>query len=91
MCDLPVPRIEVFQYLGYNGGFARERQLLWYCNIIGVNGEKRHPDQNTWHGNSERKYADRSANDWRTFTGWPVIDRGRVKAFDDPIKEGRTR
>lgn len=84
--ELPTPRIEVFEYLGYNGGFARERIPLFKCVVIGANGTRRPSNPNTWHGYSDPQYAQRDAQEWSEFTDWPVFDLGRRSDRDDPVK-----
>jgi hypothetical protein len=77
--------IYVYQYNGYNGGFAQRRSLLWRCTLIGANGEKKFGgswmSENT--GNVSRHYAERDAAQWAEFLGWPVVDLGRYESFDD--------
>lgn len=87
----PGPRVEVFQYLVYNGGFARERTLLWAYTLVGVDGRRRVDGWNQfdWQGHRDKKFAQRHADDWGAFTGWPVVDRGRVKELDEPLREFR--
>lgn len=76
-------RIEVFQYLGYHGSFARERRLLWKCEAVGLDGERREAD---WHGNPKKKYANQEAKGWHEFTGWPIVELGRNTSKDDELK-----
>lgn len=85
--ELPTPRIEVFEYLGYNGGFARVRIPLFKCVVVGANGVRRLSNPNTWHGYSDREYAQRDAIEWAEFTAWPVFDLGRQETRDDPVKQ----
>lgn len=82
----PIPRVEVYQYLGYNGGFARERILLWVCDVIGVSGERRRACAASWHGNPDKVYALRHAAEKHAFNGWPVFDIGRQEQRDDKPK-----
>lgn len=79
-------RIEVFQYLGYNGGFARERRLLWKAEIVNFKGERRNCDKNSWHGYPEKTHPLKEAEWWSGFLGWPIVDLGRVEGRDDSPK-----
>lgn len=78
--------IEVYQYLGYNGGFARERTLLWKAEIVNAKGARRNCDDNSWHGHPDKKYPMRDAEWWSDFLGWPIVDLGRIRERDDPPK-----
>lgn len=85
--ELPVPRIEVYQRLAYNGGFAVTRKLLWHTRLIGVNGQPRTVDQmQWWSGSEDRQYADGAALDWHEFSGWPIVDLGRAENLDQPAR-----
>ena len=79
---LPIPRIEVSQYNGYNGGFAVQRKLLYRCDIIGVNGTREHVGG--MHGHTDAQYAERDAALGQERTGWPIFNLGRQEARDDP-------
>lgn len=83
--ELPVPRIEVYQYLGYHGTFARERKLLWRCDIVNFSGKREFAG--SWmsegYGTLEKDYAEQYAAEWKDRTGWPVFDLGRQEARDD--------
>lgn len=85
--ELPTPRIEIFEYRGYNGGFATKRVLLHRCELIGANGERRHSRSDSWHGYSTKEHCTKDANEWSAFTGWLVFDLGRLESRDDPIKD----
>lgn len=78
--------VYLYQYNGYNGGFAQRRELLWRCTLVGANGEKRFGGD--WmcegHGNASKQYAEQDAKRWSTFLGWPTVDLGRAEIFDDP-------
>lgn len=78
--------IEVFQYLGYNGGFAHKRTLLWLCRVVGVNG-KPFPDATNWKGCADPIYAESHAKDWESLTGWPVVNLGRHPEYDHGLRE----
>ena len=77
--------IYLYQYNGYNGGFAQRRILLWRCTLVGANGEKEFGG--SWMsegtGNVNKEYAERDAARWAEFLGWPVVDLGRSEDFDD--------
>lgn len=77
--------IYVYQYNGYNGGYATSRILLWRCTLVGVDGEQMFGG--SWmsegHGNTHKQYAERDAARWAKFLGWPVVDLGRATLFDD--------
>ena len=79
------PRIEIYQYYGKFGGFDFAGRLLWKCDVVGVDGSRR--GGGDWmaggHGNPDRKYAQQQAESWATFTGWPVVDLGRVTNHDE--------
>ena len=77
----PNPRIEVYEYFAYNGGFARKRTLLWHFRMYGVNGE-RWTDPSGWNGHQDKSFAVQHAKHWAAFTGWPVVDLGRHEAYD---------
>ena len=81
------PHIQIYQYLAYNGGFAKERTLLWNCDVIGVNGERRNWKQDGWAGHEDKQYAVKRATDASIFTGWPIVEAGRVEALDQPPKK----
>lgn len=79
-------RIELFQYLGYNGGRASKRELLWKAEIVNAKGERRNCDDGSWHGSPNKEYPVRGAQWWSDFLGWPVVDLGRVEERDDKPK-----
>jgi hypothetical protein len=87
--DLEPKTIYVYQYNGYNGGFARKRTLLWRCTLIGANGEKKFGGDwmSEGSGNSDKKYAEQDAKRWSNFLAWPVIDLGRNESFDEIVRE----
>lgn len=80
--------IYVYQYSGYNGGFARKQTLMWKCILVGVNGDKMFGG--SWmsegSGYADKLYADRDAERWSTFLGWPVVQLGRCEQFDSEKK-----
>jgi len=80
--------IYVVQYLGYNGGFARYRQPLWKCVVVGANKEERFGG--SWMsegtGTIEKAYATAAAKSWSGFTGWPIVDLGRDEAYDEEVR-----
>jgi hypothetical protein len=80
--------IYIYQYNGYNGGFARERTLLWTCVLVGANGEKRSGGHwmNEGIGNVDKQYAIDAAKNWSKFLDWPVVDLGRADEFDDVLR-----
>ena len=77
--------IEIFQYKGKFGQYATRLQLLWKCEVVGVNGERR--DGGDWMaegcGNPKKKFAEQDAQAWHEFTGWPIVDLGRVTKEDE--------
>ena len=77
--------IYIYQYKGYNGGFAISRRLLWRCTLIGVDGQKKFGG--SWMseniGNKSKEYAERDAAQWSKFLGWPTVDLGRYEEFDE--------
>lgn len=79
------PRIEVLQYLGYNGEYAQKRELLWRCDIVGVSGERERGGK--WmddaRGHPDKKYALQDAATWHKRTGWKVLDWGRCSDQDE--------
>ena len=89
---LPVPRIEVLQYNGYNGSFARERTLLWKCVIVNASGRREHGGDwmSEGHGYVDRRYAEQDAQTWRARTLWPVFNLGRQPQHDDTPKDQRS-
>lgn len=80
--------IYVYQYNGYNGGFAQKRTLLWRCTLVGANKEERTGGDfmSEGHGYQNKRYADRDAADWAEFLGWPIVELGRCEHFDDEPK-----
>ena len=64
---LPVPRIEVVEFMGKNGGFAIHKQRMYKCVAVGVSGKRE------GYGYTDQKYATEEANEWRLLTGWPVF------------------
>ncbi len=86
--NLPTPRIEVIQYNGFNGGFARERTLLWKCVIVNASGKREFGGD--WMsdglGYLDKKYAEQDAEKWRVRTLWPVFDLGRQPQHDEVPK-----
>lgn len=86
--SLAFPRIEIFQYEAFNGTFARERSLLWNCEIVGANGRRRNCEDQMigWRGHTCKAHAERYAKIWSEFTGWPIVDLGRAENRDDPEK-----
>lgn len=86
--NLPVPRIEVLQYNGFNGGFARERILLWKCVIVNASGQREFGGDrmSEGHGNVAKKYAEQDAEKWRVRTLWPAFDLGRQPQHDEAPK-----
>lgn len=89
MVALQNKTIYVFQYAGYNGGFARTRSLMWKCLLVGVDGARRHGGDwmSEGYGYKDKQYADKDASDWATFLGWPIVNLGRCEDFDDRVKE----
>lgn len=83
--NLPVPRIEILQYNGFNGGLARERTLLWKCVIVNASGQREFAGDwaSEGHGTLDKKYAERHAEKWRVRTLWPVFDLGRQHQHDE--------
>jgi len=79
MEQLPVPRIEIYQILGYNGGFAITRILLWRCDIVNASGKRETGSLRS----IEKIYAKEAANEWKERTHWPVFDLGRQESYDD--------
>jgi hypothetical protein len=89
---LPVPRVEVHRYFGRNGGFDFVGHWLWRCYLIGVKGQEKFGG--SWQmegmGHLDKQYAMRDAREWAKFTGWPLVDRGVVPAYNEtfgPRKE----
>jgi len=76
---LPIPRIEVLQYNGYNGGFAIQRVLLWRCDVINASGIREVDIE----GNTNKRYAVMDADIWKKRTLWPVFDVGRQPLHDE--------
>lgn len=69
----PAPYIEVMQYRGKNGGFARVHETLFLARIVGVNGRKVNCDQSSWHGHTIRHYADEAAETWAELLGCKIV------------------
>lgn len=78
------PHIQVYQALVYNGGFATARTLLWNAVAIGVRGTRHNFDCDGWKGHVDKTFAERRARNWALFTGWEIVDAGRVPQYDDP-------
>jgi hypothetical protein len=82
---LPIPRIEILQYYGFNGGFARSRTLLWKCVIVNASGQREFGGD--WmsggRGYPVKEYAEQDAEKWRKRTLWPVFDLGRQPKHDE--------
>ena len=78
----------IYQYNGYHGTYARSRELLWRCTIIGANGAQKFGGGWASEGVGYRYKAPavRDANQWSEFLGWPVVDLGRAEEFDDTPK-----
>lgn len=85
---LPIPRIEVYQYLGYSIGFTGERSLLWKCEIVNASGEREFggPWVSEGLGSLNKKRAERDAVTWQRRTAWPIFDLGRQEQHDEPPK-----
>ena len=78
--------IVIYQFNGHHNVFDKERQLLWRCEAVGVNGRKWSSDIRGWIGSPKKSVAEKDAKRWSEFTGWPIVDLGRATKYDQKAK-----
>jgi hypothetical protein len=80
--------VEVVKFMGKFGAFAAREQVMYRCDLVGVNGKRR--DGGSWQsegmGNPDPKYARADARGWAKFLGCEVKEvsnKGAVMKIRD--------
>lgn len=73
---MPELHVEIVRYWGKNGGYARVHLEIYIARLVSATGQRRLCRPESWHGHTDRRYAQQAAENWSEFLGGvPIVLR----------------